>query len=192
MQQNRDWRLSIATQPVLEPVSPDEFRDAIRFSATELDATIERNLATARRQLEIDTQRALLTQTWELRLDFFPDDLIELRKLPVLSVTSITYTDTSGNSQTLATTVYATDIYSTPPRITLKQSQSWPATYSQANVVTVTFVAGYGATVETVPAEVKDAIIVKAATYFEDVDRREQYEQSYMASRRYLDWAGYR
>lgn len=182
----------VSVEPVLEPVTADEFRDAIRFSATELDATIERNLTTARRQLEIDSQLSVMTQTLVLRLDCFPCDGIELRRCPVQSVTSITYLDSAGASQTLATTVYTTDIYSKPARITLKYGQTWPATYSQANVVTVTFVAGYGATVETVPAEVKDAIIVKAATYFEDVDRREQYEQSYMASRRYLDWAGYR
>lgn len=192
MQQNEDWRLTISTSPVLEPVTPAEFRDAIRFSAEELDSTIERNLASARRQLEIDTQRAVLTQTLVLRLDCFPCDLIELRRVPVQSVTSITYLDTAGASQTLATTVYTTDIYSSPARITLKYGQSWPSTYAQANAVTVTFVAGYGATVETVPPEVKDSIILKAASLFEDIGNAEFYERSYQSNVRYLNWAGYR
>ena len=187
---NAEPRVSV--EPVLEPVSAEEFRDSVRFSATELDQTIDQKLAAARRQLEIDTSRAVMTQTLVLRLDCFPCDGIELRRCPVQSVTSITYLDSAGVSQTLATTVYTVDIYSNPARITLKYGQSWPATLAQANAVTVTFVAGYGSVVESVPAEVKEAIIAGAAMGFETVEEFELYERAYKSKARYLDWAGYR
>lgn len=113
----------------------------------------------ARQHLENSFGRAFLTQTWRVTLDRFPcagfglypqgyeypGDTIEL-PMPVLqSVTSITYVDTNGATQTLATSVYDVDTDHFPGRVILKYGQSWPSTRAQRNAVTVTFVAGFAA-----------------------------------------------
>lgn len=195
MVQNVHWRLTRSVAPVIEPVSPSDFGQHVRFDSNDEDSLIVTYLASAREEFESDTLRALLTQTWVLRMDCFPDDVIELRRCPVQSVTSITYLDSAGASQTLATSVYTVDIYSEPARITFKYGQSWPTTYSQANAVTVTFVAGYGDTPDAVPEMAKQAIRLKAASYFENRtsgDLAADYEAAYQATLQRSGWAGYR
>jgi uncharacterized phiE125 gp8 family phage protein len=85
--------------------------------------------------------RILRTSTWEATYDGFPGCEWELPG-PLQSVTRITYLDTGGATQTLATSVYTYSAVS--GRIALKPSQSWPSTQADAiETVTVTFVAGY-------------------------------------------------
>lgn len=65
--------------------------------------------------------------------------------VPLISVTSITYIDVDGVTQTLSSSLYSiTD----PAKgvITLNYGESWPTTRWQPNAVTVRFVAGMAAT----------------------------------------------
>lgn len=62
---------------------------------------------------------------------------------PLQSVTSLTYVDTDGNTQTLASSQYIVDTNSETGRITSAFSTPWPYTRSVINAVNITFVAGY-------------------------------------------------
>lgn len=104
---------------------------------------------------------ALMPQTWELHLDGFPP-CIEIPLTPVQSISSITYTDPDGNSQTLVD--YQADIYSQPARIVPAYGGCWPATRSVMNAVTVTFTAGFN----TVPGDLKRALALLAGHWFEN------------------------
>lgn len=88
---------------------------------------------------------ALVAQTWDLILWTFPD-VIVLPKNPIRSLTSITYLDSDGASQTLATDQYALDDNACPAVIRPAYGVSWPATRYVYNGVTVRFVAGYAPT----------------------------------------------
>ena len=93
--------------------------------------------------------RALVTQTWQLKLDAFPSrGYFDLPLAPLQSVSSITYLDSNGDSQTLAASKYrvlnANDAMNRG-RVELEYGENWPSTYSVQQAVTVTFVAGYGA-----------------------------------------------
>lgn len=149
-------------EPTLEPITLEQLKDRLRIGSTcEFDAELSAILTTARKQVEADTYRRLVNQTIVGRLDgFLSVREIELRVAPVSSITSITYVDQNGTTQTLATSVYGTDLLSTPPRIILKTSQNWVDTEpNTANSVAITFVAGYGATAASVPAQAKLAIV---------------------------------
>ncbi|MEC9346065.1 MAG: hypothetical protein VYB54_07545 [Pseudomonadota bacterium] len=105
--------------------------------------------------------RALGTQTWVWSLDRFPGHVtgniyadLRVPLPPLQSVTSISYVDPDGDSQTLSTDVYDVDTKSVPGVIFLKYGQSWPSIREQRNAVTVTFVAGYS----TVPGPLVQAI----------------------------------
>ena len=161
-----DWRLKRTVDPTVEPVTLTEVKSHANYEDTDKDSDFTVWMAAARELTEERTQRAFLTQTWVLNLDCFPDDVIELRVCPVSSVTSVTYLDTAGATQTLATSVYTVDLRNEPARITLKYGQTWPSTYAQANAVTVTFVAGYGATPASVPAKAKMAIRMLVSHWF--------------------------
>jgi uncharacterized phiE125 gp8 family phage protein len=113
--------------------------------------------------------RALVRQTWDLKLDAFPsgrntetgyrgsaaaNDAIRVPLPPLAGVTSISYVDTAGATQTLAEVKYTIDADSTPGRIVPAYGEVWPATRDMVDAVTVRFVAGFapGAT-QSPPAE---------------------------------------
>lgn len=105
-----------------------------------LDTEIQELIAPAVAMVENDSQRALMPQTWQLKLDSFPD-IIELRRPPVTAVSSVTYVDEDGTSQTLAASSYTTDLTSAPALIA--REDTWPPTDERPAAVSVTFTAGY-------------------------------------------------
>ena len=75
------------------------------------DVLLDGYLAAARDYAEHYTQRSIGAQTLEIALPAFPDSNIDL-PLGVASITSITYLDTAGTLQTLASNQYVLNEYS--------------------------------------------------------------------------------
>lgn len=128
------------------------------FESNEDEDGIRQMVVAARRYVEEYQWSALMTQTWELRLDRFPYYEITIPKQPLISVTSVVYNDIDNTSTTLtASTDYTVDTNSVPGRIVPAFDKWWPSTRGHIDDVTVTFIAGYGA--ETaVPDYIKHAI----------------------------------
>lgn len=110
--------------------------------------------------------RAILTQTWKVYPEKW-DTVIELPFPPLQSVTSITYTDTDGATQTLATSVYGVSTNGLFGTVYLKDGQSWPDLHADPDPICITFVCGYGAAA-SVPAGIRKAIKLLAVHYFEN------------------------
>ena len=174
------WNLKIVTEPTAEPITTAEAKAHLRVDIADDDTLIAALVKAARRWCEEATNRAFVTQTWDLRLDHFPGwgswrgpyaDLASVEILvpisPLASVTSITYVDTDGTSQTLATAKYTVDSASEPARIVPAYGESWPDTRDVPNAVTVRFVAGYGAAT-AVPERIKAAIKLMVASLYEN------------------------
>lgn len=134
---------------IQEPISIEDARLHLRLDATGSppthpdDALVEALITAARESAEIYTGLAIASQTYQLALDAFPEGDIELDIWPVSSITSITYVDEAGATQTLATTEYELDEYHRPSHIHLKYQKSWPKTRTQHNAVLITLVAGF-------------------------------------------------
>lgn len=162
-------RYSLTVAPAVEPVTLREAIDQVRF----VDAP-DRNYAAglitkARMFVEGRQERQLITATWAMYLDEFPDE-IEIRKPPVLTIASIAYVDADGDSQTLSSSLYQTDLASpdAPGRIKPAYGQVWPSTRSgDYNTVTVNFTCGYGTAASDVPETTRHAILMLAAHWFE-------------------------
>lgn len=168
-----NYGLTLVTAPAIEPVTPGEAASQVRVASEGgyYDEELGRLIKAATREVERLTSRQIINATWDLKLDRFPcgyDSRIFIPKAPLSSVTSITYTDAAGDSQTLATSVYKVITSREPGEIHLKYGQSWPTTYSEAEVVTVRFVAGYGATVSAVPEGIRQAILLLVDHWFEN------------------------
>lgn len=119
-------------------------------------------LTAARQHVETFTHRALITQTWDLSLDGFPEsDWLCLPMAPLVSVTSVTYVDANGVTQTWSASLYTVDAptgpHARPGRLAPAFGQCFPVTRDQPNAVTVRFVAGYGAA-SSVPGPIKSAM----------------------------------
>lgn len=175
-------RYKLVTAPTVEPLTTAEAKDHARITHSVDDSLVDRYVAQARRQAETYTRRALIAQTWNLVMDDFPTDtyrnpgqLIYLPKGNTLSVTSITYTDAAGASQTLTGpssspdgTDYQEDLNDDAGGILSPPYNSdWPeARVDTLGAVTVQFVAGYGTARTDVPQDILSAIQIMVADLY--------------------------
>src|SRR5688500_11691380 len=110
--------LTRTAPPGTEPVTLDEAKAHLRVTTADDNTLITALIAAARQLVEDFTNRSLITQTWEWRLDAFPSWTLCVPQAPLVSVTSIQYVDPSGVTQVLANTEYLVDAQSQPGRIT--------------------------------------------------------------------------
>ncbi len=118
------------------------------------------------RQMPALAGRSLITQTWDMDLDRFPAWAIEVPRPRLLSVESIKHVDTDGVLRTLDASGYRVDAKREPGRITPAYGEVWPATRAVMNAVTVRFKAGYGDEAETVPADIRQALLLIVGRHY--------------------------
>lgn len=152
--------------------------DVIVNAATNAEDTLLTALIqAAREQVEDYTRRALLTQTWYLYLDEFPDvDFIKIPLGNLASVTSIKYKDTDGTETTLtATTDYLVETNGDQcGRIVLPDGCTWPTdSLYPSNPITIEFVCGWTAAA-SIPSKITTAIKMLAMDMYEHRDAKEQ------------------
>ena len=156
-----DQRFTItqATAPSAEPVTLAEVKTQVAELSSDHDAMLTTLIIVARRSVEEYCGISIINQTWDYWQDHFPDE-IELPRPPLSSVTSVTYTDVDGDSQTLGTGVYTVDSDSIPGRIYEAFDQSFPSVRSIPKAIKVRFVGGYAATASGVPNDLKHAVLM--------------------------------
>lgn len=147
--------------PSVEPIT---LADALAHLKEESDGGandnyIEALIGVAREACEERTERTLITTTWRLTLDAFPDAIVLLRP-PVIQVTSVQYFDTDGQLQTLDPADYLLDKVSEPGYLVPGVDKAWPDTQDRINAVTVDYTAGYGATAADVPKPLKQWMLL--------------------------------
>ena len=167
-------RLTLSTAPSTEPISTTEAKSHLRVDVSDDDTLIGTIVTSARRACEAHTNRALITQTWTMFMDFFPFGgadatlwegvreapetilggqarYIEIPKSPLASITSIKTYDDDNAASTFASSNYFVDVATEPGRVALRSGQSWPTPTRVINGVEVIFVAGYGTSGSKVP-----------------------------------------
>ena len=122
--------------------------------------------------VEKQYQLALLTQTVVQYHRCFPcgsDTPLLLRIAPLISVTSIGYIDSGGNSQVWDATQYVTGRFNDTSFIVPKIGYSWPTDVAPnyPNAVTVTYQAGFGANASFVPTNIRSALLLMIAKMYE-------------------------
>ena len=156
----------LVTPPAAEPVTVEELKLHCRKDTGEEDTLLQTYLYAAREWFEASTDRAFVTQTWRVTLPDLAWSYYELPRPPLQSVTSVTYRDTAGVTQTVAASTYDVVTSSTPGRIQLDYGSSWPATDEHPEAVAITYVAGYGAP-SAVPRLVRQGILMLAGYWYE-------------------------
>jgi len=160
--------LTLVTAPTAEPVSLTEAKAHLRVTGSDEDTLITAMIAATRQNLDGRDGwlgRALMTQTWELRLDRFPAS-ITVPLPPLQTVDSVKYIDGDGAEQTLDPSLYQV-VAGEPARIVPAYGQTWPSTRCQPDSVWVRFTAGYG-DADDVPAPIKAAILLNVGTLYRD------------------------
>jgi hypothetical protein len=178
--------LTLVTPPAEEPVSLAEGKLHLRVETdfTDDDPQISALITAARRKCEVEIWRAFVTSTWDYRLDAFPNRLnfpfgsawdprqrslanrIEIPNPPLVSVTSIAYTDIAGTTQTIDPSAYEATP-GTPGLIVPDWNTFWPYGRYEPGAVTIRYVAGYGAAAD-VPEPIKAAIKIMLTFLYEN------------------------
>tara|TARA_R110000824_G_scaffold11593_3_gene50806 strand:+ start:2897 stop:3490 length:594 start_codon:yes stop_codon:yes gene_type:complete len=157
----------ISIEPVSHPITIEDARLHLDLDDNYYDSQLDQLIAVARRRVEQDTRRSLITQTRVLSMDYFPTNgIIELPTSPIQSVTSITYVDTNDATQTFSSAKYSVDANNTPSRVIVNSGEDFPTVRGHYDDIQVTYIAGYGSTVASVDPVAKFAILMLISHLF--------------------------
>lgn len=154
--------VQVITKPTQEPIGLDDVKNHLNLLNNDHDTYLSGLIVAARRQCETITHQTAMSTTFEMSLRCFPPDgVIEIPSPPLQSVESITYTDTDGAAQTLASSEYVEKTDSMPGAVLRAYGSVWPSTRRSgvARPVVVRYVAGY-ASRDDVPQEFKQAMML--------------------------------
>lgn len=162
-------RITVTTAPATEPVSLTDAKLHLRLATTAAEAAaytteddwLNRNIKSARLQVEHQTGRALITQTRTYYLDRWPDkNYIEL-PYPTLQSTTCTYRLEDDDDYDNSLSIVDTDIVSEPGRLILQPGETWPSGSLYPNKpIKIVMVCGYGDAASDVPEDIRNAMLL--------------------------------
>lgn len=184
----------LITPPAATPVTLADAKLHLRVDGTDEDALITRLIAGAVAECEHILGRSLMTQTWELTLDAFPgatscigwagvggvggmaglagwagtqSQAFRLDRVPVQSIASLIYTDTTGAPITLSSGAYVLDNADGDGLafVVPAYNTTWPDTRAEINAVRLRYVAGY-ASAAAVPDPIKDWLLLNVGSRY--------------------------
>lgn len=144
-----------------EPITIEQARRQCGLSIdnTYHDPDLKDWIVTARRTVEKDSGIIGYTGSFTWNLTEFPyGERIEIRGVrPVTAITSITYVDTAGDTQTWSSSYYSLKNKSLVPSIVLARGEVWPTVRGVQEEITITLVSGH-ASVLAMPEDFRDAV----------------------------------
>lgn len=166
--------LRLVTPPATPIVSLAEAKTHLRVLHSDDDSYIESLVAVASGNIDGADGwlgRAIVQQTWDYAIDRFPcvksdgaPARIYLPLSPLVSVTSVAYTTTLGDSGTIMDFRTKNAGGSQPGYIVPALDADWPSTANEPEAVIIRFVAGFA----TVPPAIKHAVLLMIGHWYEN------------------------
>ncbi len=161
--------IKIITPPAVEPISLQEAKLHSRVNIDTEESLIHIWIKSGRILAEKFQNRSFVKRELELTLDAWPRSPFELPRPPLINVVSIKYYDTENHEETVDAGDYFVDTDSEPGRVSLAYEKRWPTETILRPIsgVKIRFEAGYGATADHVPQNVKDALLLYVTYRYE-------------------------
>lgn len=160
-------RYIVSVAPASEPLVLADVKNHLKVDYSTDDALITSLIVAAREYAENYTNRKFITQTIEEKFNAFPDvRWLNLSVPEVQSITSVLYLDADEVEQTFTSDDYVFTSHQWPAYILLKLNKSWPSVLNRRDVITVTYVVGYGAASD-VPDAIKSAMLLIIGDLYE-------------------------
>lgn len=156
---NRAWRVS--TAPLVEPVTLDELRTFARIDDDEgvEDTLLEGFIQAARTATESYLGRALIEQTIDMKMDWWPGIVVELPQPPLISITKVATLNEADVETEYDSDNYYVITEAMPGKLVLKQSVTAPTnTARDYGGYLVRYKAGYGPDPPDVPGPIREGI----------------------------------
>jgi hypothetical protein len=187
----------LLTPPAVEPVGLNEAKAYLGVLDSAEDNLISNLITAARQAVEQYCGRVLISQSWRLTLDTWPQEAIvngglrddgallaanhrlgggvvaiQLPKPPLQAVLAIRVYSAAGPAATIPASNYVVDGAATPGRVVMTSGASLPVIGQTARGLEIDFTAGYGATANDVPAVLRQAVLQAVkALYGRDGDQ---------------------
>jgi uncharacterized phiE125 gp8 family phage protein len=160
--------LILTSGPAAEPITLDEAKLHCRVDGDADDLLVASLILAARLHIERCLDLALVSQSWSLYLDRWPDTpFVELPLAPLIGVDAVRLYSPTDTNVTLDPGLFAVDAVSRRPRLARRDGQSWPLPGRAINGIEIAFTAGYGAAAEDVPMPVRQALKMLVAHWYE-------------------------
>lgn len=158
---------TVVTPPAAEPVLLAEAKSHLRILHDSEDALVALYALAARQHIEETTGTAMISRTIDAFFPAWPrDGVLILPWAPLVSVTSVTYRDADGATQTLAADQYEVVTESLLGRVVRAAGVVWPSLTQSPKAVAVRYVAGYGASGASVPEPLRAAVRLLTEHYY--------------------------
>jgi uncharacterized phiE125 gp8 family phage protein len=139
-------QLKVITPPTSEPITIEEAKDHMRVTLDDDDYLIAQYIAEARGWFERQYDYTIYETTYEVAFQRFPTGSTPLelpRATPLVSVTSVKYTDSDGTETTWSSDEYVLDLYGYPGNLRPAYNESYPSfTAYPVNPILVRYTAG--------------------------------------------------
>lgn len=157
----------IVNGPAIEPVALADAKQWLKLETGDDDDMVGALITAARLMVEAQRRRMLITQTWRLVYDCWRNGrLIKIPLAPFQSLTAIRVYDSSGTAQTVSTSLYHLDAAPEAARIIFGAPPPNPGRPHAG--IEIDIVVGYGATPQSVPEPLRQAIRVLVTDWYEN------------------------
>ena len=157
--------LSLIEAPAGLPVDLEAARAWLRLDTTDEDALLGRLLAAATRRVEFECALAMIDQRWRYLRDCWPREaVLKLPIHPVRAVESVKVLTDAGLID-VDPALWRASLDARPAR--LRAMPGFPRPAAGIDVVQVELRAGFGAAPADVPADLRQAVLMLAAHWFE-------------------------
>lgn len=172
-------------------VSRDEMKTYLRLESdiTEDDTLIDSLIKAAETKIENICSIAITTKTYDGYLNDLPG-IVEVPVPPLQSISAITYYNDEYTGTVVDSDSYVVQTYDNIEygEIILKKGYTWPIPDATVNRFKITFVAGFGDDYSTIPDDLKTAIKMIVAHWY---DNRESQEIPPAAENLYMNYKVY-
>ena len=160
--------LVLTAAPEREPVSVSEAKEYLRIDSAVEDPVVASLILAARLHIEGALDIAMITQSWSLFLDCWPEDgRVAIPLGPLKSVDSVKVYDADDAAQTVSPDTYVVDLSALRPRLVRQAGAVWPRPGRAANGIEIALTAGYGGTPDDVPQPIRQAVLMLAVHWYE-------------------------
>lgn len=159
--------LQLISQAAQMPVSLAELRDFLKISHQSEDALIAGYIRAATGACENFTGRKLINQQWQMTLNDWGSNIIDIPLTPVLSLDKIEYWTDAAFSEISAGN-YLLDKDSFGPRIMPAAGFIWPDPDRDVEGIRITVTAGFGSSQNEVPHDIRLGILHWIASIYDE------------------------
>lgn len=158
--------VTLMAPPALEPISLVQMKEHLRVEHSSEDTLISAYITSARLHIEALLSKVLISQNWRINFDKLPTGKVfHLPLAPILVLNSVSFYTEQTGPNVIPPVDYTIDLDSFRPRFSLNlQRQNLRAFGAYELNVT----AGYGPAPEDVPADIRQALRLLVAHWYEN------------------------